>query len=632
MEANEALTVLQAHSDLFTTTQSIFITPFRHIGWAIIQLLVLLEEVFENAIRTIFGHLNFYNSPEMTAVFNAIRGTMAILLAIGTVWLGFQIMTNRRKEKGQIPFNFLLCLLIILGLPTVTNQLATMTGQAATAFMGTSESSLADQLIDANVNDIAYIINNEFSENSLSNHNSIDASQISSIDVGELIKPDSSTIHTGTGDVLRYHIEYNSDTGVQEAVTGDMGGNWIVGDAFSNCYYRYQINWYAIILSLLGLAIAMIICALRVAKIVFQIAYVMVFTLFVAPIDVVSGQRLKKCLQELFGMFIMLMSVAMMFRLYLIGVNWIVGAGFDAFTQAILFLGMSWALISGPTLIPKILGIDSEFGSVGRAMTKALFASKVGGGMVKSGAKTVRNAAGKTFRGATSTAGAMAGGARAFSANRHTFSGGNHSAGGSGDGTPGAGTSSHAPGASGASGKPGSPTSHGTPGVGGASGSAPSLVQNSNTNNSGDAYNTATSGSTNEQASVNSAGDSSYSSASTAVNNTDNGAAANGQAPGTQARQLNSTTNNGNFDKNSGKQNSTGYSRNSVASKALRSNAVTGSFMRGYDKGYKFVGNHTKSSSNGVAPSHYNGNAQNGANYNGNRGSSNINRPNSKNK
>ena len=480
MEANEALTTLQAHSDLFTTTQSIWITPFRHIGWAIIQLLVLLEEVFENAIRTIFGHLNFYSSPEMTAVFNAIRGTMAILLAIGTVWLGFQIMTNRRKEKGQIPFNFLLCLLIILGLPTVTNQLATMTGQAATAFMGTSESSLADQLIDANVNDIAYIINNEFSENSLSNHNSIDASQISSIDVGELIKPDSSTIHTGTGDVLRYHIEYNSDTGVQEAVTGDMGGNWIVGDAFSNCYYRYQINWYAIILSLLGLAIAMIICALRVAKIVFQIAYVMVFTLFVAPIDVVSGQRLKKCLQELFGMFIMLMSVAMMFRLYLIGVNWIVGAGFDAFTQAILFLGMSWALISGPTLIPKILGIDAEFGSVGRAMTKALFAMRAGS-MLKSGTKGSSHTSSKTAKGKPAPSshsssgsgggfGSSGGGSGAPGGGSGTPGGGSGTPGG-GSGTPGGGSGAPGGGSGSPGGGPGSPG--GGSGVpGGGSGSA----------------------------------------------------------------------------------------------------------------------------------------------------------------
>lgn len=375
---DQILETLVAHQDLFSTTQSIFILPFRLVGYALIHGLAWLVGAFEEAIRTLLSHLDFFSNTLVQEWFGSAQAIAWGLLLIGVVLLGYQLLINRHREKSQIPVNILLCLLVIVGLPTLSGQLAQITGAATTVFMGTGESTLAQELTKSFINDNKYIIEHGFSEEALQAGNDIAAGSIFDIDVGELLKPENVSIpsdQTQYGDILRWHLG-TTVTGEKYLVESNMGGAWIVGDAFSNCYYRYQVDWFVLILVLAGLLICMVFTAIKVGKIIFQIVYNLFFTIFVAPVDIAGGQRLKKCVEEVIYLYLTLMSIALMYRIYLIGVNWAADT-FTGLTLGVLLLGMSWGLVDGPNLVQKLFGIDAGLSSVAHGLQSIYYGSRI---------------------------------------------------------------------------------------------------------------------------------------------------------------------------------------------------------------------------------------------------------------
>lgn len=378
MGEDQILETLVAHQDLFSTTQSIFILPFRLVGYALIHGLAWLVGAFEEAIRTLLGHLDFFSNTLVQEWFGSAQVIAWGLLIIGVILLGYQLLINRHREKSQIPVNILLCLLVIIGLPTLSGQLAQVTGAATTVFMGTGESTLAEELTKSFINDNKYIIEHGFSQEALDKGNDITAGSIFDIDVGELLKPEDVSIpsdQTQYGDILKWHLG-STVTGDKYLVESDMGGAWIVGDAFSNCYYRYQVDWFVLLLVLAGLLICMVFTAIKVGKIIFQIVYNLFFTIFVAPVDIAGGQRLKKCVEEVVYLYLTLMSIALMYRIYLIGVNW-ASSTFSGLTLGVLLLGMSWGLVDGPNLVQKLFGIDAGLSSVAHGIQSIYYGSRI---------------------------------------------------------------------------------------------------------------------------------------------------------------------------------------------------------------------------------------------------------------
>ena len=393
MGEDQILEALVAHQDLFSTTQSIFILPFRLVGYALIHGLAWLVGAFEEAIRTLLSHLDFFSNTMVQEWFGSAQVIAWALLIIGVVLLGYQLLINRHREKSQIPVNILLCLLVIVGLPTLSGQLAEMTGAATTVFMGTGQSTLAQELTKTFINDNKYIIEHGFSDEALQAGNEIAAGSIFDIDVGELLKPEMIDIpddQTQYGDILRWHLG-TTVTGDKYLVESNMGGAWIVGDAFSSCYYRYQIDWFVLILVLAGLLICMVFTAIKVGKIIFQIVYNLFFTIFVAPVDIAGGQRLKKCVEEVIYLYLTLMSIALMYRIYLIGVNWATD-NFSGLTLGILLLGMSWGLVDGPNLVQKLFGIDAGLSSVAHGLQSIYYGSQIAKDVGRTAANVAKKA------------------------------------------------------------------------------------------------------------------------------------------------------------------------------------------------------------------------------------------------
>lgn len=408
----EVIQILQDHSDVYESN-NFFAYPFRWLGWKLIQGLNALVSGIEGAVKEIFQNLNFFegfsansSNPEMEEFMKTIRPIYMALLLIGVVIIGYQIMFNRQKEKSQILINVILFFGIVGGIGSFASQLSDITSASADALLpSTSYSSTGDETIKAGITDLVYIDNNNpqgtqcyTARNDFNNQN-LQINPLDFIDPNALMKPDECT----NSKLFENRVEIDASGTAVLKELGDGKGLFGIGsDVFSQYYYRYSIDWSTVIVSLLVLAISLLLTAIKMAKIIFEIGYNIIFILFVAPLDLHSGQRTKKCLQEILSLFLVLIAIALMYRVYFYGMTW-TNTTFqgNGFAKLLVQIGMSWALIDGPNIVQKILGIDAGLGSVFSALSNMYYATQM--------AKTAVSAAGKVAKAGAKVAGKAAG-------------------------------------------------------------------------------------------------------------------------------------------------------------------------------------------------------------------------------
>ena len=114
----DAFETLLQYDDLFTTVNNPFLYPLRFLGWWILRILAMLITAVEQAVNTLFQNIDFFNSPEASALFQQLKPVAWGLMLIGILLLFYSLMTNRLKSKAQIPFNFICFFIIMIGLPS----------------------------------------------------------------------------------------------------------------------------------------------------------------------------------------------------------------------------------------------------------------------------------------------------------------------------------------------------------------------------------------------------------------------------------------------------------------------------------------------------------------------------------
>lgn len=335
-------------------------------------------------MNDLMSHINFFESTEVTGFMSTIRPIIWSLLLIGIVVLGYNLMFNRSEKKSQIPINLLCFVLIITGLPTFLTQISNITTTGIQAFQGSN--SVSSQILKSCVQGLSYYDENDFSVEALQQKNNIAEEKIEKIDPATLMKPKDCK----NDGVFSNQISFNTDGTEKLTKLSDGLFGW---DAMSSYYYRYKIDWLAIYISLIAMFLALLFAAIKTGKIIFEIGFNGIFLLFVAPLDLTVGQRLKKCVMELLSLFLVLICMCLVVRVYVFGVAW-VSETFEGLSKAICLLGFSWGMIDAPNIIQKILGIDAGLSSGFKTMASVYYASRTAWGAAKGAASVAKKAAG----------------------------------------------------------------------------------------------------------------------------------------------------------------------------------------------------------------------------------------------
>ncbi len=405
-------TLLQ-YDDLFTVTNNFALYILRFLGWWILRILTMMITAVEQAVNALFQNIDFINSPEIMSLVDQLKPAAWGLMIVGVILLFYGLMTNRVKSKGQIPFNFICFFIIMIGLPSFLSELNQLTSAGINTFKDTSEASMAQTLLDNGIQDLYYYDQNSFSAEALKQRNNIPTDKIEYINPVELLRPNQAR----NPDVVGQQIGLDSNGNYQLNQLGDGLFGW---EILASYYYRYKVDWIPLFISLFAMLIALIFSAIKIGKIIFELGYNVYVLLFVSAIDLTSGERTKRVCSEILSLFLVLIAIALLFRVYIIGVSW-VSRTFDGLAQAFAMLGFSWALIDGPNIVQKILGIDAGLSSAFHTIMGVYQGARVATGLAKGAAHVAKSgfhglskAAGGTAHAAAAVGGYTAGRTRGF--------------------------------------------------------------------------------------------------------------------------------------------------------------------------------------------------------------------------
>ncbi|KXA05043.1 MULTISPECIES: pLS20_p028 family conjugation system transmembrane protein [Clostridium] len=383
---------------------------FRWVGWGAIVILANIDSVIEEAVNKIYTLNSFFQSNEINSLIDRYKPVMWSIFAIALLILGYKLMLNKKRDRKNIVTNILFSLIVVMALPMMMLQMSKITDMIVTDAKSGYTTS-ANLLVKDSLYDLYALDQNNFD---FSNKNNIADSNILNININEEFEINNETKNE---DIFKYKIEMLPSGEPNEV---KLEKNWI---AMDENYYRYNIDFIPVIISLLTTGVTLLCVGFKVAKLIYELAFKKLFAIIFAFADIEDdNKRLKAILKDILSSFLIIMLTAILLKLYILFNAWLstvvsstdIGIGFTSgiLAKLIFQISVSFAVIDAPNLVERILGIDAGLKSGFNTMMGAYAATK---GMLGAGKMAAKMGAGavkgldKIMQGGATLAGATAG-------------------------------------------------------------------------------------------------------------------------------------------------------------------------------------------------------------------------------
>lgn len=413
--------VLMKWKDVFTQSNLFFSDIFVWLGWALVSGLKMLADAAEKLIDAVYKLLDFTSYAGMDKFFSTsdFRLLLAVLFAGALIVFGMTLIFQRDKEKPKVLQNLLIAIMVITALPSLMTMLNGLTIQAKDIIMG-DYGSTADRIIADNVIDLVYLDSQGFnnyvvedgrvsspSGKAVNGFSGDSAKNVQFINVQEKIT-DERKNDLNSPEYFFNVLKTNSDgtLAVQE-----LKADKIFGLDFTNWYYRYNVDYLVIYISLIATAIALFFVAFKVSKLIFDLAVHGFLAVIFSASDLTNGQRTKKVLQSICSIYVVLILAVVMIKFFYLGQAYISANISNGLIKAIVLIFFAFAVIDGPNIIESVLGIDVGLKSGFQTMATMFMASR----MVTSAAGSAARLGGRVLGGAVGgTQGAVRSGIENF--------------------------------------------------------------------------------------------------------------------------------------------------------------------------------------------------------------------------
>ncbi|MGU8571938.1 pLS20_p028 family conjugation system transmembrane protein, partial [Clostridium perfringens] len=375
-----------------------------------IVILANIDSVIEEAVNKIYTLNSFFQSNEINSLIDRYKPIMWSIFAIALLILGYKLMLNKKRDRQNIVTNILFSLIVVIALPMMMLQMSKITDMIVKDAKSGYTTS-ANLLVKDSLYDLYALDQNDFD---FSNKNNISDSNILNISINEEFKVDSKTKNK---DIFDKKIEMLPNGEPDEV---KLEKNWI---AMDENYYRYNIDFIPVIISLLTTGVTLLCVGFKVAKLIYELAFKKLFAIIFAFADIEDdNKRLKAILKDILSSFLIIMLTAILLKLYILFNAWLstvvsstdIGIGFTSGTLAKLIfqISVSFAVVDAPNLVERILGIDAGLKSGFNTMLGAYAATKTMLGAGKSAVKMAgwgMKGMDKVMQGGATLAGATAG-------------------------------------------------------------------------------------------------------------------------------------------------------------------------------------------------------------------------------
>ena len=393
MSADVILKILQTNSDIFKL-DTILGRTIRELLWGIVKVLGYIVDSIATVTDKLFVLDTFYNNPGVILFINSIKTLIAVLFALSLLGIGYQLMFSQTKQFRKIGMNVLIAIAVILVLPMAMDKMNTLTNYGVNAVKG-NPPDLTNQIIKSNIIDLIAYDKINFNQNDMKNlksSNEIDVNAIRQIDSTSIIEPDMfNTLGLKNKDIFTNKIDVGKDGKLK---LGELNQGWMT--FWKEYYYRFNINFLNIIVSLGVIGATLVFTSFKLAKMIFELAYNKFLAILIAPVDINNGQKTKQIIHNIMSTFIVAFLIAVLLKFYVLFVG--MCAGVKGIEGVVLLVAGSFAVIDGPNMVEKLFGIDAGLRSGFKTMAGAyMVGSAVMGGASKLGstAKSMAGGAGK---------------------------------------------------------------------------------------------------------------------------------------------------------------------------------------------------------------------------------------------
>lgn len=344
--SDEQIIEILSNNDFFEIA-SPFGLILRDLGWRIIKILSNLANGLEGVVNEIYSLNGFFRSQEVDNLINQLMPLIWVILAVSIAFLGLKIILDREFKVNDVIKNLVLTVAVVMLLPMGMTHLEKITTEASKGLKYDYNFS-SEKVIKDNFYDLYYLDEVGFDS---ATKNNIPAEKITSdlISINEEV--DSKEIE-------------NKDLFKSKLVT-DSSGNYEKRDLkktffglFSEKYYRYDFKFWTIFVTILCISATLLFTCFKVARIIFELGFVKLFGILYSFADISNGQKIKEVIRCIVSNFVVLFCISILLKMYILFSTWTSNNSQDL-TKFILLIASSVAVIDGPNIIERILGIDS---------------------------------------------------------------------------------------------------------------------------------------------------------------------------------------------------------------------------------------------------------------------------------
>lgn len=326
----------------------IFSFCMRLLGWLIIKGLVYIINLIEHSVDEIYSLNGFLDSKVIKDIVEKIQPCIFPLLLISILFIGYQIMFNRKFESEKLIQNVIIAMMVIVVLPSAMVKLTELTTSFREDFKG-SEVTSAEQIVKNHLNDVYLYDKDGFKSTTLKVKNNIPPEKVMNININETVNLDK----VDNKEVFKQKLTLDS-SGKEDLV--DLEKIFFIEEK----YYRWDFEYITGITSLLAIALALICTTIKIITLIYGLAVQKILAPLLAVSDISNGQKTRELIKHILATFAILGIMTVLLKVYILLNGYIASAeGLSMGSQVIAIIGATVALIGAPDIIEQILGIDA---------------------------------------------------------------------------------------------------------------------------------------------------------------------------------------------------------------------------------------------------------------------------------
>lgn len=390
--------------------RSIIRDALRSIGWGVTKLVCKLANVAETLYTKTFGLIDITNYPQVNNLLETLKPVLAALTMLCCAGLGLMLLVQQEKRPPLLR-NILLGMVAVSASAYLFSAANDLVISFRDGILGGEEVSQSYTLVNSNLIDLVNVdlqsdinaLNYKAGKGILYGAGIADQYDMDGIDLSETL--DWYTKSNGK-DLYGWSVNFNNRVKFRLAHTadGDVTQKNYDGITKANIgnefYYRYSFDFWGCLLQLGALCILFLALCYKNIRIAYELVVGRIMAYLFAA-DIGGGEKLKNTLLFVRDTYITMCVCVLSVKLYEIMVGAITSFGLTGLGKGLVSLFIAYAVIDGPNLVERILGMDAGLSSsVGRAM--AIF------GAGKAAGRTAARLGGKAVRGVKNTAMAVA--------------------------------------------------------------------------------------------------------------------------------------------------------------------------------------------------------------------------------